>query len=178
MLPDAHVVHQMLGRLRVRIPSRRRNAQYFARVRQQLAELEGVRAIETNHMTGSVLILHQLSAREIEEHAVKHGLFRLRFSLPDPAPLSQRISTQLGKFGAGVERASGGAVDVPAVVAITFAAAASFQLLKNRVWPPGVTLLWYAVQRAVEWKEGAPADGCSPGGTWEPRTVVRSVNGL
>jgi Heavy metal associated domain 2 len=145
MLPDAHVVHQTRGRLRVRIPSERRHAEYFAKLRSQFTELEGIQAIETNYVTGSLLLIHKLPVGAIEEHAIKNGLFRLRFSRPSPVPLSQRIAAQLSKLGTGVERVSRGTVDLPAVASIAFAAAAGFRMLNKRpVWPPVITLLWYA----------------------------------
>lgn len=143
-LPDAYVVHQMAGRFRVRVPSQKRNIQYFANVRKRFAELEGVEAIETNYITGSILILHGSSPQAIEEYAEKSGLFRVLFSKPSSVPLSRRIVKEYDRLGTGVERVSGGAVDLPTLTSFALVLAGGFQMLQKNIWPAGATLLWYA----------------------------------
>lgn len=144
MLPQAEVVHEMKGRLRVRIPEQRQNREYFGKVRERLAGLDGVRSIETNYMTGSVLVLHESSPQVIQDYAEEKGLFQVRQSKSDPVALSQRIAGGFRQVEGRVNAFSKGQVDVTALAFLGLAVAGAFQILKKNIWPAGVTLLWYA----------------------------------
>jgi Heavy metal associated domain 2 len=161
MLPEAQVIHQMKGRFRVRIPAKRQNTGYFEQIRQRFAELPGIGTVETNYLTGSVLFLHDTSVEAIRNHAEQNRLFRIRFSTPEPVPLSKRVARQLSRVEAGVTRASGGAVDFPAAASIALAVAGGYQALKKNVWPASLTLFWYAAALLLNGK----GEMGMPGGT-------------
>lgn len=161
MLPQAESVHQIEGRLRMRIPEQRRNPEYFRKIRECLAKLEGVRSIETNYLTGSVLVLHQLSPQVIQDYAEENGLFQVRHSNSPVVALSQRIATGFRQVEGRVNAFTKGEVDVTGLAFLGLAIAGAYQILKKNVWPAGVTLLWYAtsvVLGAAAVGEAKPAD--------------------
>ncbi len=144
MMPRAEVVHQMPGRLRVRIPERRNNREYFAKVREQLANLEGVRTVETNWASGSVLLLHNSTPEELTRAASERQLFDVQGEPPSAMPVSQRLARGSSRVVDRVNRFTRGEVDFNGIVVLGFVAAGISQLLRGHRLPAGVTLLWYA----------------------------------
>src|SRR5689334_17759009 len=55
-LPRARICHVSPGRVRVRIPERRYDAQYFAAVRELVSAWPGVESVEVNPVTAGVLV--------------------------------------------------------------------------------------------------------------------------
>ncbi len=59
-LPQASVCHRSAGRLRIRIASRRGDADYFAKVVKDLSGLRQVKHLAANPLTGRVPLMHSL----------------------------------------------------------------------------------------------------------------------
>lgn len=57
----AYVAHHIPGRARIRVPTAKRNPQLLRRVADAAAKVGGAKGIETNPMTGSVLIHYERS---------------------------------------------------------------------------------------------------------------------
>jgi hypothetical protein len=144
MLPQAELVHQTKGRLRVRIPGQRGNREYFGKIRESLAELEGAQSVETNYLTGSVLVLHESSPKVIQDYAEEKGLFQVRHNNSQAIALSRRIASGFKQVEGRVNALTKGEVDVTGLAFLGLAVAGAFQIFKKNVWPAGVTLLWYA----------------------------------
>lgn len=149
-LPDAYVVHSVAGRTRIRIPQRR-DAAYFAMVRERLRRCSGVSAVDANPTTGSVVIHHANRLDRLGSFAADNQLFALRRErdLPVtaasnpatlPAPSSDRIT-----LAPQVWPTSGNLSD-PRVLG--WAALWGFglvQLLRGQMLPPAVSLFWYGI---------------------------------
>lgn len=55
----AHYIHQMPGRLRVRVPEVKGKPAQASKLAASIQRLDGVTSVETNPRTGSVLILYE-----------------------------------------------------------------------------------------------------------------------
>ncbi|WP_414474707.1 hypothetical protein [Microvirga sp. M2] len=55
----AYIVHRIVGRLRIKIPGRRHNVQFFQNLRRRLIDHSEIIDIEVNPCTASVLINHR-----------------------------------------------------------------------------------------------------------------------
>lgn len=66
MPPEARICHQTPGRVRIRIPSRKGDAEYFERLRGRLAGREDIVECRVNPLTAGVLLV----AREAD-HALR-----------------------------------------------------------------------------------------------------------
>lgn len=60
VIDHAHIVHRTGTRLRIRVPARRLDHAYFGELEAKLVGCTGVRSVEANPLTGSVLIEHDL----------------------------------------------------------------------------------------------------------------------
>lgn len=144
MLPAAYISHQIEGRMRIRIPSKRRDQDYFEVVTQRLRECEGIRALRINVLTGSVLIIHLLNVDTIAEYAERNGLFMLAPVEAVLTPIAQGISNRFHALDEQVRARTSGTLDLGGLAFFGLLAASAAQLARKNIWPAGATLLWYA----------------------------------
>jgi Heavy metal associated domain 2 len=82
MLPEAAISHSAHGRTRFRLVSKRRQDPFFAQVAERLRRMDGVRQVEVNPTTGSVLVHHELPLEELVQRAHRETLFAVDNSPP------------------------------------------------------------------------------------------------
>ncbi len=133
ILPLAQVAHVMPGRARLRVADRRGDAAYFASVSKGLSAIAGVRNVEVAPLTGSVLIQHSGPLARIGAAAQEARLF-----VVGEAPHAARETPEFS-------------IDPKAVAALALFAAALWQMSKESVLPPAITLLWYASRLGGVW---------------------------
>jgi hypothetical protein len=85
---SAHIVHHIPGRLRLKVPGAKGNAVFMDQVQAALGSVDGVRAIEVNPVTGSVLVHYDPEAFEnfhdnVHEHATRNNLFAVQAAKPE-----------------------------------------------------------------------------------------------
>lgn len=140
-LPAAEVAHAMPGRTRLRLAERRGDAVFFASVANGLLSLPGVFDVETRPLTGSVLIAHFNPLDELGDAARTSGLFDLRSS-----PVAPTLDLKV-EF------------DPKLIVAFALAGLALWQISRDKVVPPALTLLWYASSLGGLWRDNGMTDG-------------------
>jgi hypothetical protein len=151
MLPTSIVAHEMPGRTRMRIPAERKNEQFFAQAEESLKRCEGVSKVETNPLTGSILILHSSSIEEIKEFAEKEDLFVIQTANNSAAPpLSEQISTGLKSFDTRVAEMTSGRFDGKEAALLGLLVAGAYQIVRGNLWPAAGTLAWYALSLLPE----------------------------
>ena len=77
MLPTAYLVHQISGRMRLRVPDKRGDAGYFKSVTKALSGLAGVEQVIVTPATASILIHHKGGTEAIVAAASERGLFAI-----------------------------------------------------------------------------------------------------
>jgi Heavy metal associated domain 2 len=136
------ITHRMNGRVRLRIPDKRRDAAYFARLKETLSRCPGVESVIVNPLTASVLITGPVDADEVIVYGENSKLFRL-----EPRgfiPFSERLTHQLHKVDERVRDATSGQLDLNSAAVVGMLGAALWQLSRRRVLPEALTVLWYA----------------------------------
>jgi hypothetical protein len=142
MLPTGRVMHQMQGRLRLRIADKRRDEMYFARLKETLVQCQGVESVTVNPLAGSALVVGAAAAEEVIRFAQKAELFEI--IQERLVPVSNRLTDQVDRIDERLRDATGGQLDVTALAAVGLLAAGLFQISRRRVLPEGLTILWYA----------------------------------
>src|SRR5690349_7256419 len=103
MLPSGQISHAIDGRMRVRIPERKGDKDFFARVREELEREPGIAHVQPNPLTGSVLITHDLDTERLAALVESLGLFHLEpESAEAPAPAADAASPALAALGSFV----------------------------------------------------------------------------
>jgi hypothetical protein len=128
-LPVATVAHSMEGRTRLRLSQMRGDEVFFANVAKRLAALDGVSRAEPAPLTGGLLIFHDGSLADIGAAAATAGLFRIDESPPIAEPAEPKVSPR-------------------AAAAVALAAAAVWQIHKEKLFPSALTLAWHAATLA------------------------------
>lgn len=82
MVPSAYLEHQIPGRVRLRIPSRRGDGPFFEQARQNLLGAATVEAVNVNPATASLLVRHSGDVGSIRAEAARRGIFRLQNGKP------------------------------------------------------------------------------------------------
>jgi hypothetical protein len=140
-LPIAEVVHAMSGRSRLRIAGRRGDAAFFASVAGGLSTIPGVHKVEVRPLTGSILIQHGPPLARIGAAAEKLRLFVVSNAQPLP-PTMPALP-----------------IDPKIAVGVGLGALALWQLVEGRIFPPAITLAWYASNLTGLLSDSDSADG-------------------
>ena len=98
---QAHIAHHVPGRLRFRIPDAKGNPERLEQARTALAILEGVRSVDVNPLTGSVVIEYDPEdyedfQHEVCQHCIQENICNMHAQVP-PA-LAQPVPPKLGKI--------------------------------------------------------------------------------
>jgi len=80
MVPVAHIEHQLPGRVRLRVPSRRGQVPFFEKVVRELSKQPAIREINATPLTGSITLQHLEPLQPIVAAAADQKLFEIRRS--------------------------------------------------------------------------------------------------
>jgi hypothetical protein len=149
-LPEARVCHLTTGRLRLRVPEKRRDNAFFRTVEQRLAGWDNVDRVEVNPLTASVLVTFSDPAALFAENALRNDLFTIAYDAPDGSAgqarqaLTERVTELWREADRALRRWTGGGADIRSAAFLLMLAGAAYQLLRGRIAPPAATLLWDA----------------------------------
>ena len=147
MIPVADVCHEMLHRLRVKIPSKKGNASYFSTMRERMSECPGVKKVDVNPQTGSALIVHDCEAKTIFQYARKQGLFAREQTSRAHKPIFASVSDAFQSYDKSIRQMTGGEIDIPSLVFVGLMISGVYQIAKgNLVMPAWYTAFYYALQ--------------------------------
>jgi len=174
MIPVAYIEHQLPGRVRLRVPSRRGEVPFFEKVVRELSKHPAIRELTATPLTGSITLQHFEPLQPIIAAAADQKLFetsrlepaaKARESKPVSGPskgpgLANGLATGLSGlslFQAAQGNVLGSAVENfwlsfgahrtlgRADVAAGFAALGVFQLLRGQLFGPASSLFFYAL---------------------------------
>ncbi len=147
MASDASITHNMQGRLRIRIPSRKRDEAYFAAIKDVLSAVEGVDSIEVTPRTGSVLVFHHTDAEAIAQAGALKDLFKIN-AAPEVrnTMLHDSISAQVSTINDRIKELSEGGVDLRGLAFVALVGTGIYQIARgNFAAPAWYTAFWYAL---------------------------------
>jgi hypothetical protein len=148
MIPRASVSHKTSERLRIRIPSKKGDAGYFALLGQLFSSAEGLcERAEVNVFTGSMLLNGKgMNTDAVSEYAQKNGLFALDFKAPNEASLASKVVGPLREASGYLGRVTKGEVDLANLAFIALIGAGLYQIFRGNIKaPPWYTAFWYAM---------------------------------
>ncbi|TVR82486.1 MAG: hypothetical protein EA405_06845 [Rhodospirillales bacterium] len=143
--PQAHVSHQMPGRLRLKVPARRRDCDYFADVLEGLSQWPAARRVAVNPVTASVLVEHRGDLAALSRFAERQGLFAVPAGPEPTVPVAGRIRRELTDVDERLRLIAGGALDLWSATSLVFIVLAVVQLARGNYMGPATTLIWAGV---------------------------------
>jgi hypothetical protein len=99
---------------------------FFASAATGVSAISGVHKVDVNPFTGSILILHERSLKDVGIAAAEASLFTIGNA--NPAPITPPAI----------------AIDPKLVVGAGLGVLALSELINGRIMPPAITLAWYA----------------------------------
>jgi hypothetical protein len=174
MIPAAHIEHQLPGRARLRVPSKRGEVPFFEKVVRELSKHPAVHELTATPLTGSIMLQYVEPLRAITAAAYDQNLFKT--GRPQPIPrrgepnsagrvsnasvLTNGLAT--GLSGLSLFQAAQGNVLGSAVesfwhafgahrilgrpnIAAAFAALGVYQMLRGQLFGPASSLVFYAL---------------------------------
>ncbi len=145
MSASARVTHATSNRLRLQVPERRRDSDYFAHLATRLAGLAEVEQVVVNPATAGILIHHHgLSVERLASFGSEQGLFDLHLATPEQHPLWQGAAALGNTLDQQLQRSSSGQVDLRSIGFLVLVAMALVQFSRGQILAPASTLIWYA----------------------------------
>ena len=147
MPSKAHVVHHIPGRVRLRIPAKRRDRAYFEQVKARLEQIHLISAVEVNPASASVLVRYAGPLANLLVEAAGAGLHELAEisdDLPPVPPVTDTVIERLIDLDKQIIESSGASLNGRAMLLLGLVAAAGVQLYRGQLLGPAVPLLWYA----------------------------------
>lgn len=163
-LEDVKIVHAIPGRIRLKVASVRDNPTLAGELQQRLTSLQGVRRVEANPQTGSVLILYEAtafaSAEAVQELAQPLAEIFPGLKLNDPqgwmssangsdsAPsLTQGIASFFAGLNKNIDAATGSVLDLRILLplGLFLLGLRSLLISDQRPLPTWYDFLWFAL---------------------------------
>jgi hypothetical protein len=144
MLPDARIVHRLPGRLRIKVDSYKRDEAFFSMLSNALRSCPGVLEVTANPVTASVLIEHATAEAKIVQFIGAHKLLDVRSGEASPASAQAQMTAGLQGFSRELRSATGGVLDLDAVIIMGLTGLAIQQAIEGNIMVPAASLLWYA----------------------------------
>mgnify|MGYP001256366744 CR=1 FL=1 len=146
MAPTAYICHRIDRRIRVRIPEKKGDVDYFSLLKRRLAEMKGIERCELNPTTGSILFTLSEGGEEVGEFAVQSGLFRLESAPPSPPRLTHQVKRSFSDLNGRVTSFTGGSLNLGEIAFLCLMGVGIYQVsLGEFLIPAWYTAFWYAM---------------------------------
>jgi hypothetical protein len=174
MIPAAYIEHQLPGRVRLRVPSKRGEVPFFEKVVRELSKHPAVHELTATPLTASIMLqyvepLHAITAAAADQNLFETGRVRSEPERREPKKAGRvsKASSPTSAFATGLSGLSllqvtqgnvlGSAVESfwhsfgahrilgRPDIAAAFAALGLYQLLRGQLFGPASSLAFYAL---------------------------------
>lgn len=145
MMPNAHIVHQARGRIRLQVREKCKDPAYFEAVREQLEHQAGIDEVRTNRTTGSIILLHSLENNtELLERLRQLAIFEITACQKHDSSAFTPLRSGLTGIEQLLRNGTAGSVDLKTVAFIGMMGLTLHQILRGQVLGPALPMLWNA----------------------------------
>lgn len=140
------VKHKLKGRIRFSIPILKGNSEGFEELKAQLDRIEPILGVETNYITGSLLIKYR---EDIQPTLIVGILIKLlgledRVKNKPQAFVTREFKSAQDSVSLAIDEKTNGFLDLNAVFFLLFTLTGISRIIKNpKVGPAGFTYLWW-----------------------------------
>jgi hypothetical protein len=157
---QAYVAHECRGRLRLKVPGRRGQTEFFRRLAVRVAAAPGVAAVEANPAIGSILVRHSFDGAEARGVVAAHG----GLAIASGAFRARAVIEDVRRFAGGLDRevtrATSGELDLWSAAFIALLALGFNDLRRGNIAAPAwYTAFWYAFNVLLKTPENGRAQG-------------------
>jgi len=139
MAVRAVIAHWIPGRVRLVVPDKRGDAEYFRKLAGEFSDVKGLQKVKVNPITGSLILEFAGGVGSIVQRALTRDLFRIdEMKIPQDVPASLRPDTS------PIHLVSNRKIDSKFMLGSAFGAAGVVQVLRGKILTPALALFWYA----------------------------------
>jgi hypothetical protein len=155
MIPNAYINHIISGRVRLKIPDKRHDNQYFANCTHIISNFSDVTRIECNPATASILIfgIGNANIDDLGTYCRKQALFTIDSHSESSHTINDRIGVSFDRLDTKLKRISDGEIDVKSIMFLSLVGMTVSQFISGQRLAPATTLLWYALQTLPMWEQ-------------------------
>jgi hypothetical protein len=166
MLPDAYIVHQLPGRVRLRISGKRHDDAYFESAIEKLSTMSGLERFHSNRVSGC-LVLHfdpELDWQDIATSLEAAELCRVVDAPPtrSPGPAMAPLLSGLGQVNQVISQGSGGRLDLRTTAYIGLLVLSIRQIMQGHVLGPALPMLLHAWSLADKFRFDPEQENAEP----------------
>lgn len=149
MRPTAYVVHRTRQRMRLRVPEKRGEPEWFGQAAASLERLDWVDRVETGPLSAS-LILYGDATGDLNERLAQIDVFQFQPQAPRVPPATEQIKHGLARIDRALQSPDDGRTNLRSLLFLLMLILAGVQMARGQVMVPAVSLLWYAMQLVLE----------------------------
>lgn len=144
----AYVSHAAPGRARIKIPERRGNGLFFARLERDLLLCPAIASIQVNHRAGSALVTFGAAGNleTVSRYARQRKLFKLEETPPPLKTLGELVADQVSQINRLVGTGTRGHIDLQTLFFFLFLVLGMQQAWRGQILQPAIPLLWRALE--------------------------------
>lgn len=147
MIPRVQLVHRARGRLRLRVPERRKDQAWLRHAAHRLETIRGVESVEIGLATASLLVRH-LASEDIEPRVRALDIWSFdKEGQESPAALEQ-LSDAFGLLNQQLRGLTENRTDLQTLAFLLLVVFSIAQILRGKLMAPAVSMLWYAFELA------------------------------
>ncbi|MFQ3573351.1 MAG: HMA2 domain-containing protein [Thermodesulfovibrionales bacterium] len=142
---NAQICHQQPGRIRFRLLDKKGDRVYFEQIEQELLKIGGIDSVKSNHLTGSVLVLHRATTEDILQRIKAHGFFEIPEITKQTGTVTDAVRNSYYLLNDISKRYLGG-LDIHSIVLTSLIITGIYQILRGNVGlPVWYVAFWYAM---------------------------------
>jgi hypothetical protein len=142
---EANIVHRAPGRLRLRLMGHQGDRTFFETLASRLGACSGIRDVEVNPVTRSVLVQHETDEAAILAFGREHDLF-----VPArPAPWRSALPSDAARHAfetvdRQIQQRTAGTWNLREIAFLMLSVGGIVQMARQNFLPAGLALFWYA----------------------------------
>jgi len=148
-LPQAKLGKKLKNRLRIYIPEKRKSSEYFSKLKASLSQVEGVGRVDTNPLTGSVLIQYFGDISKVIEYAQMNHLFALERGALEEEVWISRMFREVDNLDMKISASTDGNFNLASIAGVVFIGLGGVQVYRGQILPVASALFLYAAQFLV-----------------------------
>jgi hypothetical protein len=146
----AQVAHRIRGRLRLRIPEKRKDLSFFLTLYEELRSAPAVGEVTMNPLTGSVLLHFEERDRDAVTDALRASQL---IAVTQPSPTAKALARIRGEESEGTAAlVPRRATDARSLLFLVMLGLSLHQLLRGHLLAPALTLLLYGADLVTSYQ--------------------------
>jgi hypothetical protein len=138
--PVAFVSHKTGSRIRIKVPSRRKDHAFFASLAEKVSVVEGITSVEASPLTGGVLLTHTSDPDLLVDRVMAAGGLRPGRYAGTRTNLHRRISATFDGIDLALRDATANELDAGGAAFLALLGAGIYQIWRGNI----AAIPWYA----------------------------------